>query len=76
MDDRRIKIKRILNEHPHIKSKDVAYAVGLSDATFSYQMNDAIKFDGELEANIYKYFNKKGIIKYQEGNAVWLTICF
>lgn len=73
---RREKIKRILFEHPEIKDKDVAFAVGLSQQTFSYQMNDAIKFDDELADNIEKYFYKKGIIKYQEGQCTMVNDLF
>lgn len=73
---RKEKIKRILFEHPEIKDKDVAFAVGQSAATFSYQMNDAIKFDDELADNIEKYFKKKGIIKYQQGQCTMVNDLF
>lgn len=70
------KIKRILFEHPEIKECEVAWAVGLSPQTLNYQLNNAIKFDVELEENIYNYFKKKGIIKYQSGQCTMVNDLF
>jgi len=72
----REKIKQLFFEHPEVKHEAVAFAVGLSAQTFNYQLYHAKKFDTELEKNIFKYFKKLGIIKYQEGECVMLNDLF
>lgn len=72
----REKIRKIFFEHPEVKYEDAAYAVGLSAQTFSYQLNHAVKFDSELEKNIFNYFKKIGIIKYSDGECIMLNDLF
>lgn len=56
------KILRIISENG-INLTDVAYAVGCTIQTLSYQINNSTKTDMDLVDRINQYFLKKGFIK-------------